>query len=248
MKAFSMEPLTEMRQLRKLILTKYHYLDYSPLRGEKYYSHLIVGILGPWRTLKTTLLVLMSKLVGATQGKSSCAPLNLMFMQNFISQHPAFSISDFSFAFINQSPSLNIIMVHICLAGLSALTFLDVSAAYPIGLDDGSLQHICSLAQLQSLSLAYRIFTPHAASSLSLLTCLSVLSIVGCCVDCCLQHLCTHPLTYLYIGKSCESSRSDLSRACLKTKMAICRASLTRGFPTASLWKTSNHSNVIDLS
>ena len=101
---------------------------------------------------------------------------------------------------------------------------LDVSASYAINLEYGDLHHICSLAQLQSLSLANRRFSASAASLLSRLTCLSVLSLVGCGeLDYCLQHLSALPLTYLYISKSCKSSVA----ACLKTKMAICRASLS---------------------
>ncbi len=42
----------------------------------------------------------------ATHIESSCAPLHLMFMQDLISQHPAFSVLNRSFSFISFNSSL----------------------------------------------------------------------------------------------------------------------------------------------
>ena len=213
-----------MRQLRELILWSYYEVyegDYAPLRGETCYSHLIVDIFGPQRTLKTTWSIYEN----ACHIESSCAPLHSMFMQDLISQRPDCSHSYIQLPEIPKW-SAKLFQTHTCRAGLSALTFLDVSAEKPFDLNDGDLLHICSLAQLQSLSLANRRFTPSTARSLSRLTSLSVLSLVGCReLDYCLQHFCTLPLAYLYISKSCKSTG-----ACLKTKMAIYRASLSQGF------------------
>ena len=140
-----------MRQLRKLIL--WGLLSFARWDMLQQFDSQHLAHEGLWRQLE----VLTREPVSAIHIKSSCAPLHSMFMQDLISERPAFSVLNRSFSFIYSTQYQSGLQIY----------FKPIFALQVFDLDDSDLQHICSLAQLQSLSLAYRRFTPSAAPSLA---------------------------------------------------------------------------------